>query len=559
MRVTAIFDDKRIVRALLVFPVLLWIAYFFYYSFDLPWFDDFESIPYFLQRFLDTPDWWEKGKALLQPNNEHRVLYARLVVLVYYFLTDRISFLALMIIGNLALIVILWIFYRLLRRAGLPFWYLLPIPFLLFTAQNYLLTFTALYTLQYLAIIMIVMLALERLARNTSNNFWLALALTFFGTFSMGNGMLCWAAGVVVLFYQKQWVRLAIWSFVSLTAIYLYFYGYPVQQGNAEGFSYLLAHPFQVLSGFFVYAGSLFDPMPAWPVEWRMILPLVAGLVMVAYLVFHAIRLLFLESGPPTHWNAAMLGFIVFFLINTALIALFRTRFGYMMVLWSTYRTYILVLSAITYLIFVSNRPANGQNRQRWVLAFLAVAFLINLAAYVTNYSEMTDRRRFMLGQAFNQRYNQIGLGGSHDSKLGDFIEQNMTTMQQRGWYELPVPSMAYDETQLLKPIVGPLTRPSWTVSESESHVDVFSQEERYPPNRDGAIYLILKSERQTYVFFTQKNRPSQRNPLLIRPGFKANVPKSMMAPGKYQLGLYTLITRNKTHLQYTDKVIEIK
>ena len=65
---------------------------------------------------------------MVRPNNEHRVLYARLVVYGQYLLTGGISFSGLMWWGNMGLVVILVLLYRALRSLSLPVLYVLPVP-----------------------------------------------------------------------------------------------------------------------------------------------------------------------------------------------------------------------------------------------------------------------------------------------------------------------------------------------------------------------------------------------------------------------------------------------
>ncbi|GAB3250449.1 hypothetical protein GCM10027347_08230 [Larkinella harenae] len=539
--------------SLLMVPILGFVFFFFRYSLNVPWFDDFESIPYFLQRFLDLPTWSEKAEALLRPNNEHRVVYARLVVGIYYLLTGTINFKAYMIVGNASFLVILFLFYRSLRRASLPLWYLLPVPFLLFNAQNQMLTFTALFSLQYLAIIMLVFLSVYQLARNTQVGFGLGILLAFLTTFSMGNGMLVWPAGLVVLFYLRVWSRLAIWGALMVIAIFLYFYGYPVQQGNSEGFAFLVEHYLQIFSGFFVYVGSVFDLVPLWPLMWRSMLPEVAGFIMVGFLGFWSFQRLFRDHRPPTHWNAFFLGCIVFLICNAGIVALFRTRFGFGMMLWGSYRAYAMVLAAVTYLIFVGNYRNSENLLVRWIPVFLVTAVAINLTSYVFGIPMAAENRQLNRAKAFNQRYNQTGQGGSYQTPLGDFIAQNVDVMRERGWYELPNPSIIAGEQNLLKATSAPADSSNWAVLDGVKFISVDSRDTVYPPDYAGTVYLLLQSDRRTYVWGTTKRRPSEQNPLAVTPGFRSAVPKSIMQPGKYRLGVFEIRPNGQAAVRYTD------
>ena len=330
--------------ALMILPIAGFFVYFSILRYNIPWFDEYENIPYFLQRFLAATTVQEGLDALLRPNNEHRVLYARLVVFGQYMLTGGLNFADLMLWGNLGLVVILGLLVRTAQRQSLPFAALLPLPLLLFTAQNYLLTFTAIYTLQYLAIIMLVMLTFYTLARPAWGWFGLAIGVGVLATFSMGNGLLLWPAGAAMLLVQRRWFALGIWLAIGAGSIWGYFLGYPVQQGNSEGFAYVLAHPGQTLAGFLIFAGSVLDVFPAWPVEKRVYLPFVGGLAVVGLLAFWLVRLALQQlrrtRPEPSVAETFLLGCALFLLANMVLIAVFRIRFYFGIVLHSSYRTY---------------------------------------------------------------------------------------------------------------------------------------------------------------------------------------------------------------------------
>lgn len=545
---------------LLLLPIVVFGVYFFALRYNIPWFDEYENIPFFLTRFVDAQTWDARIEALLRPNNEHRLLYQRLVVYVQYLLAGGIDFNALMLWGNLGLVVILYLFYRTLHRRGLPLVYLLPVPPVLFIAQNYLLTFTALYTLQYLAIIMLAFGALYLVANNTNRSFAGAALLGVFSTFSMGNGLLLWPAGVAVLLCQRQWVRLAIWIVVGAVAIQGYFYGYPVQQGNAEGFAFVTAHPVQTIRGFLVYAGSLLDLMPAWPLETRTWLPLAGGAVLVGFLAFWTIRVviqsLWQRRSALSHFDGFMLGCVLFLLANTLLIAFFRIRFGFMMVLWSSYRTYILVLWAATYLIFIQLLPE--PNRKQWLPAVWLLAIGICAVSYVTYLPEAIDRRHNMQGLTFNQRYSQIGLGGSRNSGLARFIDQLTVDMERRGWYSLPKPALAPGEEKLLSPVRDTTKAPALKLNTGRDFVTVQSQDPGYVVDLVRETYVVLKSGQHVYVMSARRPPMVSLNPLKRLPGFVAEVPTAMILPGRYQLGLLRTSADGST-IQFTNTYTLIK
>ncbi|MFD2933550.1 hypothetical protein [Spirosoma flavum] len=546
--------------AFLLLPIAGFFIYFFALRYNIPWFDEYENIPYFLDRFLNAHSFSERITALVRPNNEHRVVYARLVVLCQYFLTGGLNFANLMLWGNMALVLIFFLLYRVLRsqekRSTQALIGLLPVPLLLFTAQNYLLTFTAIYTLQYLAIIGLVMLTFFVLATNKPLNFGLAVGLGLLSTFSMGNGLLLWPAGAGMLLLQRRWLALGIWLVVGALGGYLYFLGYPVQQGNADGFAYVLAHPGQIVAGFLIFAGSVFDFFPTLPVGNRVYLPFVGGLIIVVSLGYWLVRTLFQTKKNTSFFDAFIFGVVLFLLANIGLIALFRIRFYFGMVLHSSYRTYALVLWAVA-CILLYNQLSDKRRTQLWPVVWLL--FLgVNVITYLTYLPEAIERRKHLQGMVFNQVHSDVGLGGSRNTELARYISDLTTLMHKQNWYNLPNPTITPDEKKLLGPVPTPLLTKPLNVLQKPDYVVVSSDESAYSPGLNKGTYLIMRSNRYTYLMFANKNRPLGHNPWQVSPGFSAAMPKFMIQAGHYQLGWFRTYPEH-SEVQFTNQFVEVQ
>lgn len=548
------------VRALLLLPVAVYFVYFFALRYNIPWFDEYENIPYFLDRFLNARTFGEGMAALLRPNNEHRVLYARLVVLSQYGLTGGLNFANLMLWGNLSLVVVLFLLYRALRKhensTHLALMGLLPVPLILFTAQDYLLTFTAIYTLQYLAIIMLVMATFFLLATDRLPNFGMALALGILSTFSMGNGLLLWPAGAGMLLIQRRWPALGVWLVVGATSGYLYFLGYPVQQGNAEGFAYLVQHPLKTLAGFFIFAGSVFDLYPALPVEKRVILPFVAGLVVIGGIGYWLVRTTFRKVRNTSFLDAFLFACLLFLLANIGLIALFRLRFYFEIVFHSTYRIYSLVLWSVAVVLLFSRLSESA--RLRFWPGLWLVFLGVNVLTYVTYLPEAVERRKHMQGLTFNQAYSDIGLGGTRNSDLARYIADLTRLMRDRGWYHLPDPAIAPAERQLLRPVTEPTPAAvSLQVQQKPDYIVVSSDRPGYVVRRNAGTYVIFKSDQHTYLMFANRHRPLYHRPWQVPPGFTAAMPTGMVQPGRYRLGLFRTHP-DRSEIQFTNQFVDV-
>ena len=549
---------------LLLLPIAGFFVYFFTLRYNVPWLDDYENIPYFLDRFLTAPTFEGKMTALLRPNNEHRVVYARLVVLGQYFLTGGLNFANLMLWGNLGLVLIFFLLYRALRwhervsdRALVG---LLPVPLLLFIAQSYIMTFTAIFSLQYLAIITLVMLTLFVLVTNRPLHLTLALGLGLLSTFSMGNGLLLWPAGAGMLLIQRRWLALGIWLVIGALGSYLYFRGYPVQQGNAEGFAYVMAHPLETIAGFLIYAGSVFDVFPALPQRFRYYLPFAAGLIIVTGLAYWLVQTLIdavknKSNQLPSRFDAFVFGCLLFLLANIALIAFFRLRFDFGMSLTISYRIYSLTLWSVASVLLFSRLPVPMRIRV-WP-AVWGLFLVVNCLSYVTYLPIIHEYRKHKQGLTFSQLHNGIGLGGSRNSNLARFIADLTTLMDKRGWYRLPNPAITPDEQRLMTPVSITTETVPLRIEYKPEFIVVSSNEPNYAVGQNEGTYVVMQSERHTFLLFANKNRPLTFRPWRVEPGFTAPMPTALMQRGRYRLGLF------RTHpdhsaVQFTNQFVDV-
>lgn len=552
--------SPRLTIVLLLLPIAGFFVYFFALRYNIPWFDDFENIPYFLDRFLNGRSFSEKMAALLRPNNEHRVVYARLVVLSQYFLTGGLNFANLMLWGNAGLVLIFFLLYRALyqqegvRRQALLG--LLPVPLLLFTAQNYIMTFTAIFSLQYLAIITLVLLTLFVLTTNRPLNLGIALLLGLLSTFSMGNGLLLWPAGVGILFVQRRWLALGGWLVAGGISSYLYFLGYPVQQGNADGFAFVMQHPLQTVAGFLIFAGSVFDLFPSLPETYRYYLPFLAGLMLVVSLGLWLVRLLIRMPKKIAFFDAFLVGCLLFLLANIGLIALFRIRFYFGMVLHIPYRIYALVLWSVASVLFF--RQLSETNRMRFWPVVWGLFVFVNGLSYVTYLPEAIEYRKHKQGLTFNQRYSGIGLGGSRNSELARYIANLTTLMQTRHWYQLPDPAITPDEHQLIKPSSPTDSIAPLHIEQKPDYIVVSSNEPVYTVGLNTGTYLLMKSAQHTYLMFANKNRPQTYRPWRVAPGFSSAMPVMMIQPGRYQIGLFRTYPDHSA-IQYSNQFVDVR
>src|SRR4051812_37739150 len=114
------------------------------YSCNFPYFDDFEVILGFLNNFLTAGNVPEKVRLFFEQHNEHRLVFDRATALTEYWVSGKIDFRSLMLIGNAALAGLLIFFYKAHdQRRRLHPLSMAPIAFLLFNFRYHETSFWA--------------------------------------------------------------------------------------------------------------------------------------------------------------------------------------------------------------------------------------------------------------------------------------------------------------------------------------------------------------------------------------------------------------------------------
>ena len=560
--------------------LLLPIASFYYasisYGLDVPWFDDIENIPFFLSQWLNAPTWQARFTALLRPNNEHRVLTARLLVYFNYLLTGRVSFYWLLQIGNLTVLGIFCLLARVYLKQGGQWLMLIAASFFIFNLQFYSMTFMTIMALQYQLIICEVFLVLYLLIKVRANTYFIAaIGVAVLGTFSMGNGMMVWPTGALVLILLARWQRLGVWLLVGVLAVWAYFSGYNIAQNNEAAFGYFSQNAFKVIVGFFVFVGGILDWFPTITFGRRVLIPGLGGGFILAFFLFYAAGTLtvlpqwkrklprsvvqfyqrfgYFKSIAPeyaTFW----VGCFVFLLINSALVVFFRTRFDYKLILWATYKIYPGTLMAISVLLCVQIVP------MRWKVVlstvFIAIAGVSWASSYWYFVPEVQYQQKQRMAFGLNQQRNGLGLGAYKYSAFADFAVKTMQSARDKGFYQLPSPLIDTQEIQLERTLrntaqVYPTT--DLALKYTADVLELANERLTYTDGKNVGAFVVLYSPQYFYVF---AGRPqSYKNGSTT--SFKAFCPLGTIYEGQYQVAVW-LVQKEGNQLFRTAQTVSI-
>ncbi|GAB3554038.1 hypothetical protein GCM10027577_38290 [Spirosoma fluminis] len=540
--------------ALAAAPIVCFTLLIVTYAVNVPWMDDIDAFLSFIIGYIDADTAAEKADWLLRPNNEHRILTAKLITLLLYTLSGQVNFRWLILAGYLFLLGIVWLFYRVFKGLNLPLLAFVPIPFFVLQPQYYLTSIWAITGLQHQVVVCLILTALYMLANGRPNRFAVATGLQLLASLSMSNGLFGWVAGAVVLALQRNWYRLGIWLVIGVATILFYFHDFHSPQGNESSFSFFIRQPYLIVAAFFTFTGGLFDFFPDADIVKRSILPTLAGLVLITTMLALLWNLLPNFLGPNTRYARSagngfkpdrqrqyfFVGCYAFLMVNASVVAFLRPRFGYSVMLVSNYMIYPALLISLLYLTVLSEyRRSEALNR--WVRVGILSSIAIFSISYFIRWPKVAYRKQVLLTSAFNQKHNGTGLGPTWGTPFADLANHAMTEAVKRGIYQYPAAYYTAFESTL---------RPSVQsrIPDSLIHVNVSGGGYSYiaetvPPTTlsvNGPSAVVVQSPQRSYLYVSELPFGTKAFWLNQSPdNVRAEVVNSLLAPGSYRVGLF--------------------
>ncbi|TDB64113.1 hypothetical protein [Arundinibacter roseus] len=543
---------NRFVWVLGLFPVLFFIGITYHYSVNVPWFDDFDPFPDFLRKWITSTRFSEKVSLLFQPNNEHRMVFGKGITALYYAITGTLNFTFLHLAGISFTLGTLWLSWRAFRSTRLPAYYFLPVPFLLFQLQYHLISLWAICGLQHQPVVFFVCLTMFLLAKQKPG--WAILA-AFCANFAMSNGLFVWVGGAAILLFQTRYKWLAIWCVSSGAAILLYFSGMTTM-GNESSIEFLLANPHLSFLGFFAFLGGLFDFAPDRTIEVRTALPILMAFLLMIWVLLWLFSIVagwlgdvfkrpaftsnrWLNFGIKPQFEQLgyfSLGIMLFVLANAAVIALLRPRFGFYVMVVSNYKLYPALFLTVTYLSFLS-ASAKG-TRPTGFKAGLVLSVGIWVLTLIHYGPAISERRKYLLVNAYNQQQHAFGLGYQPGSKAAVYIDSLANFTTSRNIYQFPNELNPYiQRMQTVKQALPDSLQ--FSLSPVADGLAVTEPAAVIPSGYATGGYVFFRRAEKIYVFKLNQQKYTGRN-LLIRydEGLEVTVPTAAIPAGTYEWGV---------------------
>ena len=537
----------------IILPIFFFILMLFTYAVNVPWMDDTDAFPDFLGRFLEAKNFDEKLWLMFKPNNEHRIVYAKLVNLLHYAITGTLNMRTLTILSNITLLGMLWIFLRVIKEQKLPTYYFLPIPLLLLHPQYYLTSIWTITGFQYQPVVFFGLLGVYLLSKNTLWTFLGAAFAAFFDSFTMSNGLFYWIVGMVILALQGRYKMLGIWAIFTVATFKLYFYKFD-SQANEQGFDYFFKNPHESFFGFFTHLGGSLDFQTLSPILVRSIVPTIFGFFLIGisiWWIFLKGMALYEDFSIGEYWtklqkkfnaepsNYIILGCFLFLVINAVVIAILRPRFGYFVMIVGNYKIYPATMLVVIYLMLLTGWLKFNKNVDnfKWILI---VSIVFYVFSYLKFLPEVHERRKDLLTRVFNQQYNQIGLGPIIGSDFDRYVQTALGRLTPKGIYQYPQSVLKDSE----KEIFGKLPDNQSikvNILKKNNEVFVVNQDLKMGLGINDGTYLILKSAKKTYLIYQKRNIPE-----FFKAGIEIQIPPQYLVSDTYQIGIFSVNGNDK-------------
>lgn len=394
-------------------PVLYYVGTVLWYAYDFPYMDDYPVVVDFLNRLPGAGTFSGKVALLLEQNNFHRLVLAKLIAWLNVALTGSVDFRVMQYVGLLALLGTSWLLYRsaespasVVKPAHYRFTteagasvLQLPVFFLLFQFQGWNIAFWSIVAASNVTAPALALLAFYLANRRREG--W-AVVVALIALFTNGNGILVLPLLVVCWLLQQRW-RWALGTLlVTVPALLYYFHDYqnPAGPSLAQLFSPAKLAHLLVLDTAFLGA-IVYHPAVAW-------LPILVGSVTAGWATY-LIWIRYDRVNPTLFW------LLLFLHLTGLMLAVNRIQNDTSIVFASRYRNITALHMATTYLSVLDvlirrDRRWRGVHLTNW-FAGLVLVGAVGLWA-VSNVTYLSKIERFReLKQTDNllwQRYGQI-------------------------------------------------------------------------------------------------------------------------------------------------------
>lgn len=545
---------KVLTLCLVLIPLVFFGYIFQKYAINIPHWDDL-AVRNSLAEFLTSDSFTHKIKVLFAQHNEHRIFLTRVFALFVYLLKGTLDLKILMLLGNLSLIGLLFIFFRYVVRNKLSLIALVPVSFVLFNNALYENVFWGMASVQNFWVILSAFVTFYLLIyaynKPTKTYFYLAIACCFLGTFTSSNGILIPLIGIAILVFQKRYRELVTWAGASAVFLFFYFFQYHSSPDKTTGIDF--SSPGLIIKGILAVLGNAIDISFIAPVR-HLDMSMAAGVIIIILVAMFSFQVLFRKYDISQRNNDLfLLSCMVFLGVTCVGIVIGRLSYGIEVLLTSKYKINSVLILCISYLIILNSLTRQKQGK------FITVAILLSISFNFYTY----------LAEFKNVRY-------LHQERIADQfkIQHSDNEMPTSGIYarlQRPVPTF-YDGLMPVLLSVKDSVNTSLNIQENETGFTITDVQTGTIDinSADAGQYMVLRSAQKIYMFPVRIITPSAfqpkdyfniaflfRNQLKLG-SFVSDFTKFYLQSGIYQIGIIK-VENDQYVVNWTNQSINIE
>jgi hypothetical protein len=349
--------------------VILYYALFLYqHALNIPYADDIFDVLEMLNGVVQSEDLNQTITLLFAQHIEHRTLASRLIYCLQFLVAGEIDFRVLVFLANLALPLLLLLFYIAVRKQARPLWVIFPAALVLFQLRAYHLVFWSMAAFAYLFVYMYAFASLSCLRNVSFPRFLAALVFASLASFSLASGQLIWLVGLVSLLHQSLALRRAsliyslCWIFCAVAVLSVWHMEFEPMVSVSFLLKSLVAMPLYPIPFFLALIGNAVSAS-------NLLLAQGLGVVALCLVGYYSVRMVAKE-------DVTLELFVWYIILSAFSIALARSPLaGLESALHSRYSLPSLLLVA-TLLVLMASQLDSLQTNRRGVFALLILTLL---------------------------------------------------------------------------------------------------------------------------------------------------------------------------------------
>ena len=555
--------NNRLIYLIGIVMVLLPIIIYFYllniFAINIPYWDEYDAALFWLDLYIRN-NFPTNFFLLFNQHNEHRVFLYYTTVLSQYAIWGKLNFRHIILFGNIGMLGLLFILYKLNQVKRDSLLAFSPVVFLLFVPLHHISAWgmmTISSILQYL----LAFASLFFLNKKGNINLAVAVFIAALATFSLGNGMFVFFSGFVILFLKepKSFKKIFIWAVFMIICISLYLIDFNPSTAPFSKFD-VFYHPINGILFLVTIFGNLFSDLS----KGHLMLYFVFGFIVLSFFSY-----LVLCRWNYHRKNPLALSYLVFLLLSA--IAATISRFGLGIGAATTPR-YVLLPALFVAVMYIVYLNIFHQVKHRVLFLTLAISVVFYSIRLSANYQKI-NLQKAELSEGILSYYansDSTTLAFPNPQLAAERIDKAILD----GLYTPPTINDLFPDIHLnpdlnIIPPTGNLLFSIDKVSDNDKFVSIQGWAFLKEGNRyDQKIGIVLKSETDSFVFSTLNiQRPDvieyykgKYTGIKQDCGFKLYIikPSLNIPTGEYLIGICLIENGRMRSIRYSDQTISI-